>query len=62
MNEFIVASVFVLIIIICAVVTLVFGFLFDNDEPLVGSWIITLVLLTCVIVYCLFEKGLLHWG
>lgn len=62
MNEFIVASVFLLIFIICAVVTLVFGFLVDNDEPCVGSWIITLFSLTCAIVYCLFEKGLLRWG
>jgi O-antigen/teichoic acid export membrane protein len=62
MNEFIVVSVFLLIFIICAVVTLVFGHLTDNDEPGFGSWIITLFLLTCAIVYCLFEKGLLHWG
>ena len=62
MDEFIVVSVFLLIFIICAVVTLVFGYLTDNNELVGGAWFMALILLTCAIVYCLFEKGLLHWG
>ena len=62
MNVFIVVSVFVLIFLICCVLTMVIGFIVDKDDSECVSWFTSLLLLTGTIVYCLIDKGFLHWG
>ena len=62
MNEFIVVAVFILILLISAVFTMVVGFLVDGSDSVYVSWFASLLLLTGTIVYCLIDKGFLHWG